>query len=109
VKSNAIDVLRGELRRTRRRGAIGTGSMNAPCMPVEERLRLAEGALRGSPDNARAIVERAKECGVNAIVASFGVTLRDRQRARHEARYGNALRVPLEALCALPEAGRRRA
>jgi DNA repair photolyase len=212
VKSNAIDVLRDELRRKRRRGIIGTGSMNDPYMPAEERYRLTEGALeaiadygfgvhvitkstlvlrdiallqrisRGStaavslsittiddtlarriepgapppserflalraltdagietrvalmpvlpfledsPDNVRAIVERAKECGVHAIVASFGVTLRDRQRAhfyarldesfpglraQYEARYGeryvcsspdsDALRVQFEVLCA---------
>jgi DNA repair photolyase len=71
-----------------------------------------------------AIVERAKQCGVRAIVASFGVTLRDRQRAyfyerldedfpglraRYEARYGDryvclspdaeALRARFDSLC----------
>ena len=81
--------------------------------------------LEDSPDNVRATVLRAKECGVHAIVASFGVTLRDRQRehfyarldenfpgvrAQYEARYGDryvcaspdsdALRVQFEALCA---------
>jgi DNA repair photolyase len=81
--------------------------------------------LEDSPDNVRAIVERAKECGVRAIAASFGVTLRDRQRAhfyarldesfpavraRYEARYadryacsssgGDALRLQFEAICA---------
>jgi DNA repair photolyase len=212
VKSNAIDVLRDELRRKRKRGILGTGSMSDPYMPAEERHRLTEGALEAiaeygfgvhvitkstlvlrdvallqkisrrstaavslsittiddalahrvepgapppserflalraladagiearvalmpvlpfledSPDNVRAIVERAKECGVHAIVASFGVTLRDRQRAhfyarldesfprlraRYEAQYGDryvcsspdsdALRVQFEALCA---------
>jgi len=212
VKANAIDVLRNELRRKRKRGIIGTGSMSDPYMPAEERHRLTEGALeaiaeygfgvhvitkstlvlrdmallqrisRGStaavslsittiddklahrvepgappsserflalralanagiearvalmpvlpfledsPDNVRAIVLRAKECGVRAIVAFFGVTLRDRQRAhfyarldesfpgvraQYEARYGDryvcaspdgdALRVQFEALCA---------
>jgi DNA repair photolyase len=45
VKSNAIDVLRDELRRKRKRGILGTGSMNDPYMPIEERHRLTEGAL----------------------------------------------------------------
>jgi DNA repair photolyase len=212
VKSNAVDVLRAELQRTRKRGIVGTGSMNDPYMPIEERWRLTEGALEAiaeygfgvhvitkstlvlrdvgllqrisrhstaavslsittiddelahriepcapppserflalraladagiearvafmpvlpfledSSDNVRAIVERAKECGVRAIAASFSVTLRDRQRAyfyarldesfpgtraQYEARYGDryvcsppdsdALRVHFEALCA---------
>ena len=45
VKSNAIDVLRDELRRKRKRGILGTGSMSDPYMPIEERYRLTEGAL----------------------------------------------------------------
>ncbi len=81
--------------------------------------------LEDSWDNVRDVVERAAECGVTAIVASFGVTLRDRQRAyfaarldecfpglrsRYEALYGDRyvcaspdadlLRTRFEALCA---------
>jgi DNA repair photolyase len=212
VKANAIDILRGELRRKRARGVVGTGSMNDPYMPLEESERLTERALDviaehgfgvhvitkstlvlrdvallqkiarrstaavsltvttadddlarriepGAPppserfralrelanagiearvalmpvlpfledswDNVRAIVERASECGVMAIAASFGVTLRDRQRdyfyarldehfpglrERYEAQYGDryvcqapggeALRTRFEVLCA---------
>jgi DNA repair photolyase len=212
VKTNAIDVLRDELRRKRVRGVIGTGSMNDPYMPIEAEVRLAARALEaiadfgfgvhvvtkstlvlrdiallqkigrrataavsltlttlddalarviepGAPlpsdrldalreiaragiearvalmpvlpfvedswDNVRDIVERAAECGARAVVASFGVTLRDRQRAYFYARlderfpglreryaklYGDryvcaspdaeALRTRFEALCA---------
>jgi DNA repair photolyase len=212
VKRNAIDVLRGELRRKRKSGIVGTGSMNDPYMSAEADERLAERALgalgdygfgvhvitkstlvvrdlgalqriarrsaatvsltittaddelagrvepcappsserfralreiadagvearvalmpvlpflEDSWDNIREIVERAAGCGVRAIVASFGVTLRDRQRdyfyARldelfpglrevYERRYGDSyvcaapdaddLRTRFDALCA---------
>ncbi len=212
VKTNAIEILRDELRRKRARGVIGTGSMNDPYMPLESETRLAARALEaigdhgfgahvitkstlvlrdvgllqriarrstaavsltlttldddlarriepGAPppsdrlralrelasagiearvalmpvlpfledswDSVRAIVEHAHEAGVRAIVASFGVTLRDRQRdyfyarldehfpgqrAKYAARYGDRyvcdapggedLRARFEALCA---------
>jgi DNA repair photolyase len=45
VKVNAIDLLRDELPRKRRRGIIGTGSMNDPYMPIEEEIRLTRRAL----------------------------------------------------------------
>ncbi len=81
--------------------------------------------LEDSWGNIRAIVERAHGAGVRAIVASFGVTLRDRQRdyfyarldehfpgvkAKYAARYGDRyvceapggaeLRARFEVLCA---------
>ncbi len=198
VKRNAIDVLRDELRRKRRGGVVGTGSMNDPYMPVEASEHLTERALAalaefgfgvhvvtksmlvlrdiaalqkiarrsvaavsltittvdddlarriepGAPppserfralrelagagietrvalmpvlpfledswENVRAIVERAADAGAQAIVASFGLTLRDRQRdyfyarldesfpglrATYEARYGQ------QYVCAVP-------
>ena len=45
VKTNAIDLLRDELPRKRRRGIIGTGSMNDPYMPLEETVNLTGRAL----------------------------------------------------------------
>lgn len=45
VKENAIDLLRDELRRKRRKGTIGTGSMNDPYQPIERSRRLTRRAL----------------------------------------------------------------
>ena len=45
VKANAVERLRDELPRKRRRGIIGTGSMNDPYMPLEERIELTRRAL----------------------------------------------------------------
>jgi len=52
-------------------------------------------------ENIEAIVERAAECGARVIVAAFGVTLRDRQRAYFYARLDEqfpGLRARYEAL-----------
>ena len=46
VKANAIDLLKKELASKRVKGTIGTGSMNDPYMPVEEKLNLTGRALR---------------------------------------------------------------
>ncbi len=167
VKVNAVDLLRSELPRKRKRGIIGTGSMNDPYMPLEEKFGLTRRALEviaeqgfgvhvltksdlvlrdvpilkrigrvaaavsmtittiddelakivepGSPPssarfralealaeqgietrialmptlpfieddwaNVSAIVDRAHECGVKAIIPWFGMSMRDRQRA----------------------------
>jgi len=45
VKANAIDLLRNELSRKRRKGTIGTGAMNDPYMPVEAEVRQTGRAL----------------------------------------------------------------
>lgn len=45
IKANAIELLEEELRRKRRKGIIGTGSMNDPYMPLEETVRLTQRAL----------------------------------------------------------------
>ncbi len=45
VKVNAIALLEQELPRKRVKGTIGTGSMNDPYMPIEERLNLTGRAL----------------------------------------------------------------
>jgi DNA repair photolyase len=45
IKANAIDLLEDELRRKRKKGIIGTGSMNDPYMPLEEEVRLTRRAL----------------------------------------------------------------
>jgi DNA repair photolyase len=195
IKVNAIDLLRDELPRKRRKGILGTGSMNDPYMPLEEKAKLTQRALEviaehgfgvhvltksdlvlrdvpilkriarvaaavsftittiddalarkveplSPPSSARfralealaeegietrialmpvlpfleddwgnvsAIVERAHECGVRAIVPWFGMSLRDRQRAyfygrldehfpglraKYEAAYGNDYACP---------------
>jgi DNA repair photolyase len=46
VKANALDLLRDELSRKRVKGAIGTGSMNDPYMPLEAKRELTRGALQ---------------------------------------------------------------
>jgi len=45
IKANAIELLHEELPRKRRAGIIGTGSMNDPYMPLEERTQLTRRAL----------------------------------------------------------------
>ncbi|MBE2222136.1 MAG: radical SAM protein [Anaerolineae bacterium] len=45
VKTNAIDLLRDELSRKRKKGTIGTGSMNDPYMPLEKHEKLTQRAL----------------------------------------------------------------
>ncbi len=45
IKTNAIELLRDELPRKRRKGIIGTGSMNDPYMPLEEETTLTRRAL----------------------------------------------------------------
>ncbi|UCF10798.1 MAG: radical SAM protein [Candidatus Bipolaricaulota bacterium] len=45
VKENAIELLERELATKRRRGIVGTGSMNDPYQPVERETRLARRAL----------------------------------------------------------------
>ncbi len=46
VKANAIELLQKELPRKRKKGTIGTGSMNDPYMPVERKLNLTGRALK---------------------------------------------------------------
>lgn len=45
IKANAVERLRDELPRKRRRGIIGTGSMNDPYMPLEGQTELTRRAL----------------------------------------------------------------
>ncbi|HBY08138.1 MAG TPA: radical SAM protein [Chloroflexi bacterium] len=45
VKVNAVDLLADALPRKRVRGTIGTGSMNDPYMPVEQKYKLTRRAL----------------------------------------------------------------
>jgi DNA repair photolyase len=45
VKVNAIELLEDELSRKRVKGTIGTGSMNDPYMPLEEKINLTGRAL----------------------------------------------------------------
>ncbi len=47
-----------------------TGVLLMPVLPF----------IEDNPENITAIVTRAKECGASYILASFGMTLRDRQR-----------------------------
>jgi DNA repair photolyase len=46
VKANAVELLTGELARKRVKGTIGTGSMNDPYMPLEEKVNLTGRALQ---------------------------------------------------------------
>ena len=54
-----------------------TGVMLMPVLPF----------LEDNPANITAIVKRAKECGATYILASFGMSLRDRQRAHYYAQF----------------------
>jgi len=45
IKANAVELLRKELGRKRRKGIIGTGSMNDPYMPLEASVKLTQRAL----------------------------------------------------------------
>ena len=45
IKANAIDLLKDELPRKRRKGIAGTGSMHDAYMPIEEKVRLTKQAL----------------------------------------------------------------
>jgi len=51
VKTNAVEVLVKELRAKRRRGVVGTGSMNDPYMPLEEKVGLTRAALEAIADH----------------------------------------------------------
>ena len=50
IKANAIEILRDELSRKRKKGIIGTGSMNDPYMPLEEQTSLTRRALETIAD-----------------------------------------------------------
>jgi DNA repair photolyase len=52
-----------------------TGVLMMPILPF----------IEDNPANITAIVTRAKECGASYILAAFGMTLRDRQRAYYYA------------------------
>ena len=45
IKVNAIELLKDELSRKRKKGIIGTGSMNDPYMPLEEQVQLTRRTL----------------------------------------------------------------
>jgi DNA repair photolyase len=46
VKENAIELLRKEIRAKRKKGTIGTGSINDPYMPIERKEKLTREALK---------------------------------------------------------------
>ncbi|MFC2078973.1 radical SAM protein [Candidatus Bipolaricaulota bacterium] len=50
VKVNAIELLEDELSRKRKKGIIGTGSMNDPYMPLEEEVELTRRTLETIAD-----------------------------------------------------------
>jgi DNA repair photolyase len=52
-----------------------TGVLLMPVLPF----------IEDDPENIAAIVTRAKDCGATYILAAFGMTLRDRQRAHYYA------------------------
>lgn len=45
IKENALDLLEMNLRKLRKKGTIGTGSMNDPYMPIEKQEKLYQKAL----------------------------------------------------------------
>ncbi len=85
-----------------------TGVLLMPVLPF----------IEDNPENIRAIVTRAKECGASYILASFGMTLRDRQRAyyyaqlnrlfpglqqQYERQYGNRYSAPARGAARLEQ------
>ena len=68
---------RGASRPWRRLAAAGimTGVLLMPVLPF----------IEDNAENITAIVSRAHDCGASYILASFGMTLRDRQRAHYYA------------------------
>ncbi|MDD4903111.1 MAG: radical SAM protein [Candidatus Bipolaricaulis sp.] len=67
VKVNAVEILGKELRAKRRKGVVGTGSMNDPYMPLEEKAGLTRAAL-----------EVVAECGFGVhVVTKSDRVLRD--------------------------------
>jgi DNA repair photolyase len=50
IKKDAIDLLRDELSRKRKKGIIGTGSMHDAYMPLEAKVRLTQRALEAIAD-----------------------------------------------------------
>jgi DNA repair photolyase len=84
---------------------IYTGITLMPVLPF----------IEDTEENIAAIVERARACGASYIIPSFGMTMRDRQRAYFYARLDElfpGLRARYERTygerygCAVPEAGR---
>jgi len=85
-----------------------TGALLMPVLPF----------IEDNPENITAIVTRAKDCGATYIVASFGMTLRDRQRAyyyaqlnrlfpglrqQYEQRYGKRYSAPARGAARLEQ------
>jgi len=80
IKTNAIDLLRDELPRKRRKGIIGTGSMHDAYMPIEEKVKLTERAL-----------EAIAEFGFGVhVVTKSDLVLRDVSILKKISRYHTA-------------------
>jgi DNA repair photolyase len=81
IKANAIDLLSDELPRKRRRGIIGTGSMNDPYMPLERETELTGRAL-----------EVIARCGFGVhVVTKSDLVLRDIPRLQKIGRMERAI------------------
>jgi len=88
VKVNAIELLHAELPRKRRRGIIGTGSMNDPYMPAEEQMTLTRRALE---------TIAAYEFGVHVITKS-DLVLRDIDVLKRIARVSAAVSLTITTI-----------
>jgi len=67
IKINAIELLKNELSRKRRKGIIGTGSMSDPYMPLEEQVQLTARTL-----------ETIAECGFGVhVITKSDLVVRD--------------------------------
>ncbi|MBC2580041.1 radical SAM protein [Clostridium sp. DJ247] len=51
IKINAVELLKKELSRKRVKGTIGTGAMSDPYMPIENKYKLTQKALKVIADN----------------------------------------------------------
>jgi len=117
VKSNALDLLRAELARKRRRGTIGLGSMNDPYMPVEARRNLtgrclgiiAEFGFGVHVMTKSALVLRdidtLIEIARRYATVTFTITTADDELARKIEPRASAVSARLHAMQALAERG----
>ncbi len=81
AKENALAIIRDDLRRKKKTGVVGTGSMSDPYNPFEQELQLTRHALE---------LISAYYCGVAIATKSTGVT-RDVDVLREVAEYAPVL------------------
>ncbi len=79
IKVNAIELLKHELPRKRKKGIIGTGSMNDPYMPLEERVQLTR---RTAGNNRRVRIWRSRDDQIRSCSARYRCATEDLEGVR---------------------------